>query len=73
MRWVLKINRVQILLVIIYVVFIYIYCRILELKNEMVFLEYLEYYYFDDVLLDFKFILVSNIIYFMYNKIYYLF
>lgn len=34
--------------------------RILELKYEMVNLEFLEYYYFDDVLLDLKFIFVSG-------------
>ena len=40
--------------------FIYICCRILELKNEMVLLEYSEYHYFDDVLSDLKLTPVSN-------------
>ena len=35
--------------------------RILELKNEMVLLEYSEYHYFDDVLSDLKLTPVSGI------------
>jgi hypothetical protein len=34
--------------------------RILELKNEMVSLEYSEFHYFDDVLSDLKLTPVSN-------------
>lgn len=34
--------------------------RVLELKNEMVLLEFSEYHYFDDVLSDLKLTPVSN-------------
>ena len=67
MRWVLKANRAQTLLVTTHTVLIHIYCRILELKNEMVLLEYSEYHYFDDVLSDLKLTPVSNTTDFMYN------
>ena len=53
-------------------VLLLICCRILELKNEMVLLEYSEYHYFDDVLSDLKLTPVSNTTHFMYNKIIYL-
>ena len=36
-----------------------VFCRILELKNEMVLLEYSEYHYLDDVLSDLKLTPVS--------------
>ena len=64
-----KINRAHTLPVATHA---HIYCRILELKNEMVLLEYSEYHYFDDVLSDLKLTPVSNTNDFMYNKIYHL-
>lgn len=39
--------------------------RILELKNEMVELEMIEFYYFDDILQDLKLFFVSVIVYFV--------
>ena len=47
------------MLIELHLFFCSLYCRILEMKNEMVNLELLEFHYFDDILTDMKLTPVS--------------